>query len=501
MTPTLRPVLMLIRARSSGTLARWRIEHVPCSRRSGIKGVRVRILRFIFVGICIWGVGVQLFSAVRDNSAVNTDRLERQTESRGERQARLESLGLAQRYEVHSLIGNRRDALFVEQDFEQIEAWLESLYAQSDDPYLAHNYYRSMFKLIEIRHGLSPEAMDGVLKAWIARDPEAYRPHFLRGRFLIEYGWHVSPLPYGKKVRFKANELFLEAEAELALAEEANKDDPNAAAAQVIVALGLRRGMASVDAAFQRAIEADQDNLIARYNRLHAVLPKCGGSWEAVDEAVEEAKRASVAFPMLNIMARYSAFEMQTRGRSYVDFHDSWETQVSFAHPYMGQLDRNEGDLILLCNAARYASKGREFALAESFFSEIGDRFYIDSNFKDLMEFNDYRAWTHAKVARTQEEPLRSELLERALEIAPTHYYTNYAMGVEKLAAADLDSADTHLTRSQERNPDYGPVYVGLAELAQRKGDTNGAEVYARRALKQGVSGVLEAQAREILDN
>ncbi len=468
---------------------------------ANIVGVRVRILRFISVGLWVLGLTALLLPMVRDDSASSNARLEQNAQNRAERQARLESLGIAQRYEVHSLLGDYRDVLFLEQDFEQVEAWLEALYAQSDDPYLALNYYRSMFKLIEIRHGLSPEDMDEVLKAWIARNPQAYRPHFLRGRFLIQRGWHVNSYSFGYGLNIGARELFREAESELLMAESKNGADPNAAAALIFVEMGLKRGMERVDAAYQRAIRTDPDSVIARYNRLYAVLPKCGGSWEAVEEVVAEAKRASVEFPLLNIMARYSAFEMKTRGRSYEEYHDAWETQLSFAHPFMGQLDRNEGDLILLCNAARYASKGREFALAESFFAEIGDRYHVDSNFRDLMEFNDYRAWTHAKVARTKEEPMRSEMLARALEIAPTHYYTNYAMGMEELAAADLVSAANHLNRSQERNPDYGPVYVGLAELAQRQGDTKGAENHARRALKQGVSGALEVQAREILNN
>ncbi len=442
------------------------------------------------IGMMLWELGRRVPLTSRSDASYQSEEYKRIDADRArERDALAQSQGLYTRYTVESLLGDHREQLYALREFEAIETWLASLYEERDDPLHFHNYYRTMYMLCEIEHGRSPEEMREVLDDWIGRYPDSYRARFIRGRFLIEHGWHVQPGEMGDPFRGRARDLLMEAEADLRAAQAMNPDDPNPSAALILVAMGLEQGKAEIDLAYAKTIEIDPTNLVARYNRLHALLPSVGGYWEDVEGVVSESESAKSRFPLLGVIHRYGVRLLAEKGKKERAIANASDTKRSYVEPYLAQLEENPGDLMLLCNVAYYAYKSRDYERAAEYFALVGDRFHKNSSFEDLLEFNDCRATTLVKIALDQPQPFQSEQLMNALEMAPNHYYTNYAYGLALLEEGKLEEARQMLEYATTCESEHYLPWAGMARLAYESGNCPEAVEMVEKSIQLGASG------------
>ena len=85
----------------------------------------------------------------------------------------------------------------------------------------------------------------------------------------------------------------------------------------------------------------------------------------------------------------------------------------------------------------------------------------------------DYQAGVAARLAGNPEEALRR--LERAAEAEPGNADIHLQIGLAHLAANRLDAAEAAFRRTLELAPDYADARLGLARVAQRRGDEDAA--------------------------
>jgi tetratricopeptide (TPR) repeat protein len=431
--------------------------------------------------------------------------LESDAEAREERARRIEASGLNLRYTVIPLHSELIAALYEKRDFALLESRLAERYEKRADPYHAHLYARCINLITRFEEGPGPERMQETLDAWVAAMPDSYRAKLVRGIFHLRLALHHE----GRGISLFASRSggrSFKAEVELARAdlEAARALEPGDAEIPVnlaTISLHLGEDRAATERLCREAITLNPMCLSARVALINAAHPSWGGSWEAVDQAIAECEAASANFPLLLVAKREGQQAMGDRSRAHAARLKSDEQAVEWSQVYVEQLKRNPDDPMLMANAAYFAANGRDFERADYYFRILGERYPEGTNYKDLMEYNDYRGNSCAAVARAMPlGPERTARIAEALKIAPDHFYTNYLYGVELAASGDPDGARMYLERSREVKPSYVWSTYRLAEVAEQSGRKADAVSLAKEVLSMGPDEEQRSLAKGIIE-
>lgn len=413
--------------------------------------------------------------------------------------------GLNQRYTVIPFHRDLANALYRQQDFAKVEAELAERYALHDDPYQAHLYARLINLISRFEGNPPPEQMGQALDAWVEAMPQSYRARLVRALFHSRLGLEYREVGASSMLRSAAWEKFESefalARADLEAASALNSGDAEIPVNRGATAMYLGEGREQINKFYQEAIALNPTCLSARVGLAMAAAPTWGGSWEQVDDVIAECETASRDFPLVLVAKREAEQWMWSRSKAYAERNKSREKKREWVEPYLNQLKRNPNDAMLIANVAYFAANAGDFVLADQHFRMLGDKFPEGTNFKDLLEYNNYRG--NACAASANKMPVGPERMDRAkeaLDIAPDHYYTNYIYGVELVVACNVDSGVMHLERSRQLNPDYLLSTYRLAEIAEQTGRRAEALSLARELLAKDPDDDIRTGAQKLVD-
>jgi tetratricopeptide (TPR) repeat protein len=330
--------------------------------------------------------------------------------------------------------------------------------------------------------------MLAVLDEWVGAMPNSYRARMIRGMFRIRMGQYYRGDGYAITVSSGSwgrmrKEMEL-ARADLDAALEMFDRDPEVFGSMGTISRYMDEGQAQAERYYAQAVAVQPLSLSARIGRMTGALPKWGGSWESVDAVLAECEALSPQFPLIMIVKREAERQMGDRSPAHERALSTSEKKREWAEPYIGQLERNPGDPLLMTNAAFFLGESDSFAEAETLYRTLGDTYHEGTNFDDLLQYNNMRAYVYAAVASKypQGEEIRRRAAE-ALEISPDHYYTNHIYGMTLLRDGNHEAAARHFEVSRNVNKDYPWSAIGLAECAETRGDRAAAVRFAKQAI------------------
>ena len=406
-------------------------------------------------------------------------------------------------YEPTSELGELRPLLFEQQDFASVEARLNERFSSIQGPMAFRMYSLAHDSLGAMGYDDNAETMQSILDTWVAEHPESSHARIVRGRFLLDRAWYYRGtgishgIPQENKREFTRYAKLARTDLEEAL--EMNPRDPDAAALLVKVSMALKLKRSLMEKYYESALAANPLDLDARIHKFHYLLPRWKGSWEEADAFLLECDRDRVGFPLLGIIRRLADEEMRLRSDSYdVAYHAS-VTRSSWRQPYLEQLKQTPEYLFLQANAAYYALEAGDYGLATEYFEQVGNRFPVESEFHDVVEYSDHRARAYLGHAETL--PLGQEVQwkERAVKAAPQSAVANCSYGEALCRQGDYAKAESFLQTATNIDPDCAPAYINLALLAETTRRPREASWYARQALNLPLNSEQEQTAQNIL--
>ena len=363
------------------------------------------------------------FAAIRparvDGASQSQQNAADQEERSSEREEQIEKAGLRQRYRVVPYFEDSYTTLYRDRDFATVEQRLEAQFAKSADPYQGHLYSRYVATTSSLGRGYDPEHMLAVLDDWVAAVPNSYRARMIRGMFHIRMGQYYRGDGYAITVSAGSwsrmrKEMAL-ARADLDAALKMFDRDPEVFGSLGTISRYMDEGQAQAEQYYAKAIAVQPLSLSARIGRMTGALPKWGGSWEAVDAVLAECEALSPQFPLIMIVKREAERQMGDRSPAHERALSTSEKKREWAEPYIGQLERNPGDPLLMTNAAFFLTESGSFAEAEPLFRALGDTYHEGTNFEDLLQYNNMRDYVYAALASTY--PQGEEIHRRAAAV------------------------------------------------------------------------------------
>lgn len=413
--------------------------------------------------------------------------------------------GLTSRYEVIPFFGNTRELLYIDQDFDTVEQRLQDQFDKRSDPYQAHLYTRYMAFLSRLNFVDDPVQLLAVLDRWVESRPESYRALAVRGAFRIRYGQYFRGNGFMNTVSRDSKRKFLEqlelAQADLDAAATMAPEDPDPILNMMQIQRARGDSRKAIDSLYAEATAAHPFDIALRISRMNAALPKWGGSWEEVDAVLAECDALRDTFPLISIVRREAEEQMRSRGPSYAARLDSDAIWQEWATPYIEQLKLHPDEPLLMTNAAYFAAKGKDFVLADPYFRALGDRYYENTNFDNLLQYNGQRATACGSMATTLPMgPERQRYFDESIQIAPYHYYANYLYATELTNQNDYYRARAYLDIAYRDKPDFAGTLYLLAVGADATGQSGDAERYAQELLLLGTYKPIESEVLAILE-
>ena len=408
----------------------------------------------------------------------------------------VEDYGLRDRYTVKTPEGEWREVLYQQGDFLAVEAHLKEKLAVAGEELGRNDYGAVVGGLGSIRYGDDFGAMRVTLNSWIDQRPGSHYARLVLGQYLVDHAWNWRGSDTANTVTEEAWQEFSAAlEEAREVLEEAYRmrpDDPEAPALLVTVALGLSLSPETMEGYYEAAIAAAPYHFGARSAKLQFLLPKWYGTWQSMDVFVAECLAQAEAYPLLHLFQETAYLEMHDSRPGYEDVANQEEVQQEIIALYEDLLQQFPDLLWLQCNYAHRLYRFSQREKGVRTFEAIGDRFHNSASWGDIRFHNRARAVCHANYAlELEDDALKREHLERAIELAPYDHYPWYRRGEYYLAMGREDEAVADFHTAIRCNPNYRNAYIKLYNFYNDRGEYESIVETVESALEENLSDEL----------
>ncbi len=348
---------------------------------------------------------------------------------------------------------------------------------------------------------LNDDGLADELNAWIKASPDSYQPYLASAFYYYRRAWDARGGKWASETKeeqlSKMNEYFGKVAANLDVV--LNKNDQALPAYYAVIGMMRSSGkIRDINKVFSAAIKKHPYSYYLRKVYLESITPRWGGSYELMQQVIDDAQSYADVNPRLKLLNGYvyaDAADMSKINRAYNEADKLYTTALSFGDNEMVVMKRGENNY----RREQYQEALADLDKAISLYSEDADYYYWRAKtYINLGEFmlaaddimqadllkpgDEYtvksRKWLAIKFMdighgqyEQQEHEQSIASLNRAVELDPDNAYLYYERSLSLAAKGNLGAAEQDLQIAISLNPDEYGFYAMIDYVLARKND------------------------------
>lgn len=294
-------------------------------------------------------------------------------------------------YQTVPLHDDTRSKLYIEQDFDAVEARLVAQLGACETPLESQRYSQHVERLCGLSPAEHPIDMLRVLDAWVETRPDSHHARLIRGGFSYKYYWEFHGYPLTAVSAgagwVDPREQLRQANADLLAAARMSPEDPEPHARLISVWASLREDQQKIDTSFANAVAIAPYHYDAHMAWIHYGQPTFyGGSWRLADDRAAKTAAKGEAFQLLATLEFYSKRQRSEEAdKDYPSYHESHLAATE------ALLEQSPDDVHLIGDAAGYAALAGRSDKAAHWFEKLGDVYPEGRAFNNIVEFDRMR--------------------------------------------------------------------------------------------------------------
>ena len=404
-------------------------------------------------------------------------------------QERIQMLGLDTRYTIVKRGDDIRELLYLHNDFDTVDAALEKLFSETDNPLQALKYSAIISLISEIRYGESLRSNQNTLDTWVETSPDSYRARLLRGLFYINLAWYYrgndSDINVLEDDKVQFDQCIAAAADELNTAYSMNPEDPESSAHLITVAVA-QNAFEQIPDLLDNVTDINPYHICAHSNHLNSIAYDKNKSIQRIKALAYELRKSSEHFPYLMTIVRSCHDTLYEAGEYTEDEWRDIHLDFKWLEACIKQHTQEPEDLYIQNVIAHIALHSHNYDIAVEFFEKIGDQYLENAVWKSLLEYHESRAYAYASAAFYTEYFLEDKgemYAETAVNMLPDNAYCHNVYGNILLERNRFSEARQYFIKASDIDPSYAHAKCGLAWVALNLEEYGEAIDWAQQAL------------------
>jgi tetratricopeptide (TPR) repeat protein len=362
---------------------------------------------------------------------------------------------LTQKYEQNA---DELMALIKQEQFGEVEAFINYVVKHDHVTRDGIRYFKALVEhwffaseVLEFRRTKPvPQDVLPYLDRWVEHNPQSAIAHIIRGVYHIERAWEIRSRKWAKDVK-KENwksfhELHLLAKRDLEKAYELDPSNPHSSRQLIRVQRALNaRDTEATEKYFQQAIQNHPTFYWAYRAKLENMMPKWGGTWEAMFVFASETAQNAPPTTLLPLILAHAFEEAAARSQDKEQFYNQpqvWNPLESLYKQVIADFPFSSRWKVRFAQIATYAGK-HDMAMQ-----------YVD--LAEKTDPNDYRIYElKASLAERQEQwTVEEQSAQRLIQLCPTYEVGYRMLGYALIMQQRYEEAIEVYSQAIELNPD-----------------------------------------------